>query len=67
MYGCCPGRKPATAWMCRPAVRGWLGAMYIRLNRMGLVPFIADSSNPTKFIEVADAVVVLALILLFYL
>ena len=49
--------------MCRPAVTGWLGAMYIRLNRIGAAPFWAASSNPTKFKLVALAVVVLAAML----
>jgi hypothetical protein len=50
--------NPAAGWIHLPAVSLGGGSITTRLNRRGAVPFPLISSNPMKFMLVAELVVV---------
>ena len=50
--------KPAAGWIHFPAVSRRGGIITTRLNSRGAVPFPFISSNPMKFMLVAELVVV---------
>jgi len=50
--------NPAAGWIHLPAVSRGGGRITTRLKSTGAVPFPRISSNPMKFIEVAEVVLV---------